>query len=83
MILLCLGVKQEEIINKIESYEIDGKKVFKLKKKERVNHYFDTTLEDLEQGCNIIQSIVRGVKYGNVIFFSTFPIKGDEVQWFT
>lgn len=82
MILLCLGVKQNTIINEIENYEINGEKIFKLVKRDKANLYFDTKLDDLDKGCSIIKQIVRSVKYSNAIFFSVFPVVDDKIQWF-
>lgn len=82
MVVVHCGLKQKDIINLIEGYELKGKKVFKLLKKNGIELIFDSILEDDRESCDLIASIIKGYEFGKVLFINIAPFQEGKIKWF-
>ncbi|MGL4772100.1 MAG: hypothetical protein ACRC2K_00905 [Clostridium sp.] len=82
MVLVYCGVKQQEVIAEVEKYRDKGEQIFKFVKRDHIKLYFDTTLEDEWQACDVVSGIIAKSKYGKALFINVVPFDGKKVTWF-
>lgn len=82
MILVNCSIAQTDIIKLISEYKVDGEYIFRHLKTEGIKIYFNSTLNDDYKACDIISNIIRGHKYGPIIFFNVVPVYKNEIKWF-
>jgi len=82
MILVNCPLKQKDIIELIESYKIDDTQVFKFSHKKHVQLYFNSILENDEEGCSIIRGLIKSYKYSPAIIFNVVSCNGETINWY-
>lgn len=81
MILVNCSIAQKEIIKLISEYKIDAEYPFEYLKTEGIRIYFDSALLEDDKACAIISNIIRGHKYGSIIFFNVVPVHNNTIKW--
>ena len=81
MVIVFCPLCQRDIINDMENFEIEGSKVFSLKKKEGMRLTFDSTIEDIFEACKVAKNIMGRLKYARGLNYYVAPYDGKEVKW--
>ena len=81
MVIVFSPLCQKDIIDYIESFEIDGGKVFYFKEKEGMRLIFDSTIEDEYEACKVAKKVMGRFKYASGLNYYVAPYDGKEVKW--
>lgn len=70
MILVNCALRQDDIISIVEDVEFEGKKPFKLNKKQGIQIYFDADVEDGQAAAKAIKAAIKATELGKALFFN-------------
>ncbi|MGL5150518.1 MAG: hypothetical protein ACRC7N_08115 [Clostridium sp.] len=82
MVLVYCGAKQKDVIEEIEKYKQYDEQVFTFVNRDHIKLYFETTIEDQWEACDIVSGIISKSKYGKALFVNVVPFDGSKVTWF-
>jgi len=83
MVIVFSPLCQEEIIKEIESFEIDGGKVFSIKERKGMKMIFESTIENENEACKLAKKIMGNVKYSSGLNYCVVSYDGKEIKWIT
>lgn len=83
MVIVFSPLCQNDIIKEIESFEVDGIKVFSIKEREDMKLTFNSTIEDEDKSCDLVKKIIRGIKYSSMLNYCVVSYDGKEIKWIT
>lgn len=82
MIIVFSPLMQEDIINEMENFIVDGNSIFSIKEKKGMRLTFNSTIEDQDEACKVAKNIMRGYKYSRGLNYYVAPFDGKEIKWF-
>ena len=72
MIKISSAVRQDEIIELLNSYEEDDIS-FSFSKKEGIALFFETNAEDLEVAARLAKDHIKAQPWGSILYFQAIP----------
>ena len=82
MFVVNCGLMQKDLIKLIEGFTLNGKQIFKCVKVEESQMYFESDLE-FNDARKLVEEIIRGYRYHNILFYNVVPVVNGEIQWFS
>ena len=82
MILVSCPLKQDDIINLIEGYNINNESIFSLKNRKGVQLYFDSKIDNDDEACLIIKNIIKSYKYSSALMYNVVTCDGEKINWY-
>ena len=70
MILVNCALRQDDIVAIVEAVEFEGKKPFKLNKKQGSQLYFDADVADSQAAAKEIKAAIKATEVGRALFFN-------------
>ena len=81
MILVNCPLMQKDIIQLIESYEINDEKVFSLHEKKNIQLYFNSKIDDKE-ACSIIKGLIKNYKHSPALVYHVVTYSDGTINWY-
>lgn len=75
MIFLNAPLKQDEIINLLDGYDVDGVTFKFVKKEAPMKLLFETNQDDLDAAAKMAKKAVKATDWGAVLFFQAGAVK--------
>jgi len=82
MVLVNCPLMQEDIIKIIEEYKIEDKQVFKLVNKKKIQLYFESTIENDNEACQIVKGIIKSYKYSPALVYHVTSFSEGTINWY-
>ena len=67
MILVNCALRQDDIVAIVEAVEFEGKKPFKLNKKQGIQLYFDADVADSQAAAKEIKAAIKATEVGRAL----------------
>ena len=79
MVMVNSALRQKDVIEIVESIEIENKKVFKFIYRKGIRIFFECNYSDMKKACHIVKWAIINTKVGQVLFFNVVDCK--EYPW--
>lgn len=70
MIIVNCALRQEDIIDIVETIEFENEKAFNFIKKEGIKLYFESNFSDEKNACSTIKQTIKNSDWGKVLYFN-------------